>query len=76
MSDDIDVLGSSLLNRQRITRKRTEKRLRRDTRNQAILNVGATGVRLVNKYLEERARNFVDNNEELLLIHKAIVLEI
>ena len=65
MSDDIDVLGSSLLNRQRITRKRTEKRLRRDTRNQAILNVGATGVRLVNKYLEERARNFVDNNEEL-----------
>ena len=53
MSDDIDVLGSSLLNRQRITRKRTEKRLRRDTRNQAILNVGATGVRLVNKYLEE-----------------------
>jgi len=65
MSDEIDTLGSSLLSRQRLSRKRTEKRLRKDTRNQALLDIGATGVRLANKYLQDRARNFIDNNEEI-----------
>ena len=63
---EIDQLGSSLLNRQRATRKRTEKRLRRDTRNQAVLNLAAKGVQLVNSALKNRADTFVNNNEDLI----------
>ena len=63
---EIDELGSSLLNRQRDTRKRTEKRLRRDTRNQAVLNLAAKGVRLVNSALKNGVDTFVNNNEDLV----------
>lgn len=63
---EIDELGSSLLNRQRDTRKRTEKRLRRDTRNQAVLNVAAKGMQLANSALKNRADTFVNENEELI----------
>jgi hypothetical protein len=63
---EIDELGSSLLNRQRDTRKRTEKRLRRDTRNQAVLNVAAKGMQLANSALKNRADTFVNENEDLI----------
>ena len=60
---EIDELGSSLLNRQRDTRKRTEKRLRRDTRNQAVLNVAAKGMQLANSALKNRADTFVNEKK-------------
>tara|TARA_R110002012_G_scaffold55091_4_gene140727 strand:+ start:886 stop:3132 length:2247 start_codon:yes stop_codon:yes gene_type:complete len=63
---EIDELGSSLLNRQRDTRKRTEKRLRRDTRNQAVLNIAAKGMQLANSALKNRADTFVNENEDLI----------
>jgi len=64
--DEIDELGSSLLQRQRTTRKRTQKRIDKDQRNAMWLKGAGVGVGLVNNYLKEKAANFINNNEELM----------
>ena len=63
---EIDELGSSLLNRQRANVDRTDKRLRRNVRNQAALALASKGVQLVNSALKNRADTFVNQNEDLI----------
>ena len=62
--DEIDELGRSLLQRQRTTRKRTQKRIDKDQRNAMWLKGAGVGVGLVNNYLKNRAENYVNNTEE------------
>jgi len=64
--EEIEELGASLLQRQRTTRKRTQKRKDKDKRNALWLAVAEQGVSLANNYLRERSTNFINNNEELM----------
>jgi GH24 family phage-related lysozyme (muramidase) len=64
--DEIEELGASLLQRQRTTRKRKQKRYDKDKRNAMWLQVAGQGVSLANNYLRERATNFINNNEDLM----------
>ena len=74
--DEIEALGESLLQRQRTTRKRKQRRIDKDQRNALWLNVAGVGVGLANNYLRERATNFINNNEEIqgqrLLFQKSL----
>jgi len=75
--DEIDELGKSLLQRQRTTRKRTQKRIDKDQRNAMWLNIAGAGVGLANNYLRTRAENHVNNTEEFvgqkLLYNKGLI---
>ena len=62
--DEIDELGKSLLQRQRITRKRTQKRVDKDQRNDMFLKATSAVVGIANSYLKNRAANYVNNTEE------------
>jgi len=64
--NEIEDLGSSLLSRGREIRKRTEKRLKKDVRTQALLGAATTGIGLVNNYLKNRANTFINENEDLV----------
>ena len=66
MADDIDVLGQSLLNRQRTTRKRSQKQNRKERNINLGLNLAAKGVGYANTYLKNRADTFVNEQEELV----------
>tara|TARA_R110001592_G_scaffold206199_1_gene456954 strand:+ start:1303 stop:3609 length:2307 start_codon:yes stop_codon:yes gene_type:complete len=66
MADDIDVLGQSLLNRQRTNRKRADKRSRKERNINLGLNLAAKGVGYANTYLKNRADTFVNEQEELV----------
>ena len=66
MADDIDVLGQSLLNRQRTNRKRSDKRSRKERNINLGLNLAAKGVGYANTYLKNRADTFVNEQEELV----------
>ena len=62
--DEIDELGRSLLQRQRTTRKRTQKRIDKDQRNAMWLKGAGIGIGLVNNALRTRAENHVNTTEE------------
>ena len=65
MADDIDVLGQSLLNRTRTSRKRQQKQNRRDQNIALGLNLLNKGVGYANTYLKNRADTFVNEQEDL-----------
>ena len=64
--DEIDELGRSLLQRQRTTRKRTQKKIDKNQRNAMWLNVAGAGVGVANNYLRTRAENHVNTTEEFV----------
>ena len=66
MADDIDVLGQSLLNRTRTSRKRQQKQNRRDQNIALGLNLLNKGVGYANTYLKNRADTFVNEQEDLV----------
>jgi len=64
--DEIEELGASLLQRQRTTRKRKQKRVDKDKRNAMWLQVAGQGLSLTNTVLRNRADNFVNTTEEFV----------
>jgi len=66
MYKEVEDLGSSLLARGRETRKRTEKRYKKDVRNQAALQVVGKGVQLFNQAIKDRTNTFINEQEDLV----------
>ena len=64
--DEIEELGASLLQRQRTTRKRKQKRIDKDKRNAMWLQIAGIGVGLANTGLRKRADSFVNTTEEFV----------
>lgn len=63
MSDEIDVLGSSLLNRVAAGRQEARRDIRRAQRINAGLAIAQGGVRAVNNYLTKKADSFLNTEE-------------
>ena len=66
MADDIDVLGQSLLNRQRTTRKRSQKQNKRQRNVELGLTLLNKGAGYANTYLKNRADTFVNEQEDIM----------
>jgi hypothetical protein len=66
MADDIDVLGQSLLNRQRTTRKRSQKQNKRQRNIEFGLTLLNKGAGYANTYLKNRADTFVNEQEDMV----------
>jgi len=66
MADDIDVLGQSLLNRQRTTRKRSQRQNKRQRNVELGLTLLNKGAGYANTYLKNRADTFVNEQEDIM----------
>lgn len=66
MSDEIDFLGSSLLNRVTANNREVQKQARRNMRINLGLQLANAGIKYGNQVLQNRASTFAQTNEDVL----------